>query len=69
MMFFCNVGLGVGIRILGLALLTFLVLACAGCPFKELLPMSVPRKHDGGREWGGVPSSPRTLLHVLFADS
>ena len=55
-----------GIRILGLALLTFLVLACAGCPFKELLPMSVPREHDGG---GGFPSSPRTLLHVLFADS
>ena len=48
MMVFCNVGPGVGIRILGLALLTLLVLACTGCPFKGLLPMSVPREHDGG---------------------
>ena len=45
---FLNVGAGVGIRILGLAVLKFFLLACGGCPFKGLLPMSVPREHENG---------------------
>ena len=45
---FRNIGPGVGIRILGLAILKFFLLACGSCPFKGLLPMSSPREHEGG---------------------
>ena len=48
MMVFHNIGPGVGIRILGLAVLKFFLLACGGCPFKGLLPMSSPREREGG---------------------
>ena len=40
MTIFRNIGPGVGVRILGLAVLKFFLLACGGCPFKGLLPMS-----------------------------
>ena len=36
------------IRILGLAVLKFFLLACGGCPFKGLFPMSVPRELERG---------------------
>ena len=36
------------IRILGLAVLKFFLLACGGCPFKGLFPMSVPRECEKG---------------------
>ena len=45
---FHNIGPGVGIRILGLAVLKFFLLACGSCPFKGLLPMSSPSEHEGG---------------------
>ena len=47
-MVFCNIGPGVGIRTLGLAVWKFFLLACGGCSFKGLLPMSVPREHENG---------------------
>ena len=47
-MVFRDIGPGVGIRIPGLAVLKFFLLACGGCPFKGLLPMSSPREHEGG---------------------
>ena len=59
---FCNTGWGVGIRILGLALLKFFALVCGcpwDCPFKGLLPMCIHREHEGS-----VPSSPGSLLHA-----
>ena len=48
MTIFRNIGPGVGVRILGLAVLKFFLLAYGGCPFKGLLPMSSPREHEGG---------------------
>jgi len=39
---------GESIRILGLAVLKFFLLACGGCPFKGLFPMSVLREHEEG---------------------
>ena len=39
---------GESIRILGLAVLKFFLLACGGCPFKGLFPMSVLREHERG---------------------
>ena len=48
MTIFRNIGPGMGVRILGLAVLKFFLLACGGCPFKGLLPMSSPREHEGG---------------------
>ena len=48
MTIFRNIGPGVGVRILGLAVLKFFLLACGGCPFKGLFPMSVPRELERG---------------------
>ena len=47
-LFFCAIGPDVSIRILGLAVLKFFLLACGGCPFKGLFPMSVPRELERG---------------------
>ena len=46
--FFCTIGPDVSIRILGLTALKFFLLACGGCPFKGLLPISIPREREGG---------------------
>ena len=62
--FFGNIGPGVGIRMLGLAVLKFFLLAYGGCPLQGLLPMSIPM----GLVWG-FHHHLALFPHFLFADS
>ena len=61
---FCNIGPGVRIRMLGLAVLKFFLLAYGGCPLQGLLPMSIPM----GLVWG-FHHHLALFPHFLFADS
>ena len=61
---FCNIGPGVGIRMLGLAVLKFFLLAYGGCPLQGLSPMSIPM----GLVWG-FHHHLALFPHFLFADS
>ena len=54
---------GIGVKILGLTLLKFFVLACGGCPLKGLFPVSIPTEACRDN-----PSYPGSLSHELFAD-
>ena len=60
---FLNVGAGVGIRILALVLLTVLF-----WPVQADLQRAVANVCSQATR-RGIPSSPSSLLHVLFADS